>query len=191
MASLTSLRLTPSTKGTAQQFILDWLDKLRIYEDLTPSSSRFPDIMKKAMLQNALIGIKAFQDVKVAEQLDIAKGQGPVTYQAYVSLVQQVAAAYDMKVGPSRPLPENLRKVNVVEIDDNEYGDYGNEEYDYFEVDTNEYFGSTAINVAHTQGRGKNNFVRRPSLPKAVWNAMSRSDQMAWDNIFRTKRNLK
>lgn len=181
MTTLTSLRISTSTKVTAQQFILDWLDKLRIYEDLTPMSAHFPDIMKKAMLQNALNGLKDFQDVKTAEQMEVAKGQGPMTYQAYVALVQQVAAAYDTKLSFQGRLPpsDTTRKVNVVEVDDYD----GNMEYGYEydqEADMQEYFGSMSINATQTQNRGRG---KRPSLPRAVWNAMSRSDQMAWDNI--------
>jgi hypothetical protein len=105
LRNLTSLRLTTNTKGSTQQFVLDWLDKLRIYEDLTPTSSCFPDTMKKAMLQNAIDGVKVFKDVKTAEQLDIAKGQGPLTYQAYAMLVQQVAASYDKTQEPMSQRP--------------------------------------------------------------------------------------
>lgn len=180
MTTLTSLRISPTTKMTAQQFILDWLDKLRIYEDLTPMNAHFPDIMKKAMLQNALNGLKDFQDVKTSEQMEVAKGQGPMTYQAYVALVQQVAAAYDIKMGSqSRPSTDAPRRVNVVEMDDYDIQDNFHYEYDQ-EDDAPEYFGSFSVNAAQSQNRGRG---KRPSLPKAVWNAMSRSDQLAWDNI--------
>ena len=180
MTTLTSLRISPTTKMTAQQFILEWLDKLRIYEDLTPMNAHFPDIMKKAMLQNALNGLKDFQDVKTAEQMEIAKGQGPMTYQAYVALVQQVAAAYDVKMGPqSRPSGDPSRKVHVVEFDDYDGTENYGYEYDHGD-EAHEYFGSTSVFAAQTQQRGRG---KRPSLPKAVWSAMSRSDQLAWDNI--------
>ena len=180
MTTLTSLRISPATKMTAQQFILEWLDKLRIYEDLTPMNAHFPDIMKKAMLQNALNGVKDFQDVKTAEQMEIAKGQGPMTYQAYIALVQQVAAAYDVKMGPQiRASIDSSRKINVAEMDD--YDESGMFAYEYDQIDdTQEYFGSTSVFAAQTQQRGRG---KRPSLPKAVWSAMSRSDQLAWDNI--------
>ena len=51
--------------------------------------------MKKAMIQNAVNGLKVFRNVKTTEQLDVAKGQGPIPYQAYATLIQQVAASYD------------------------------------------------------------------------------------------------
>lgn len=50
MTSLTSLRITPSYKGTTLKFIVDWFEKLRQYEAMTPQSSHFPEPIKKNML---------------------------------------------------------------------------------------------------------------------------------------------
>jgi hypothetical protein len=47
--------------------------------------------MRKAMLQNALNDVKAFVDVKVSEQMDIAKRRGSIPYDQYVTLIQNVA----------------------------------------------------------------------------------------------------
>jgi hypothetical protein len=60
MTVITSFRMTSAYRGTAQRFVVEWLDKIRKYEDLTPKTAHFPDVMKKAMLQNALNDIKAF-----------------------------------------------------------------------------------------------------------------------------------
>ena len=183
MTSLTSLRLTPQTKGSTQQFILDWLDKLRIYEGMTPSAAHFPDIMKKAMLQNALNGLKVFRDVKTTEQLEVAKGNGPLSYQAYVALTQQVAAGYDKTFEPAtRRSPATSRQANVMEYDGVDWyegDDNGDPEFD----DPDEYFGSMSVSATQMQKKTAGNFRKRPSLPKAVWDVLSRADQMAWDSI--------
>jgi hypothetical protein len=184
MTLLTSLRLNSQTKGSTQQFILDWLDKIRIYEGMTPPTAHFPDIMKKAMLQNALNGLKVFRDVKTTEQLEVAKGNGPLSYQAYVSLIQQVAAGYDKTTEPivRRP-PTAPRQANMTEyeaIDWYEGDDNGEPDPD----DSGDYFGSMSINATQQmQKKSTGNFRKRPSLPKAVWDVLSRSDQMAWDSI--------
>ena len=47
------------------------------------------------MLQNALNNIKVFVDVKVSEQMDIAKGRGPIPYNQYMTLIQAVAGTYN------------------------------------------------------------------------------------------------
>ena len=115
MTVLTSFRLTSTYRGTSQKFIVDWLDKIRQYEDLTPKSAHFPDVMRKAMLQNALNDVKAFVDVKVSEQMDIAKGRGPIPYDQYVTLIQNVAGTYDKANSANaanRPLcPGDIRTV--------------------------------------------------------------------------------
>ena len=95
LTSLTSLRISPNFKGNTEGFLLDWLDKIRRYEELTPKSTWFPDPMKKAMLQNAVAHLEMFKRVKLADQLEIAKGRGPLPYQDYVTLLQSVAATYD------------------------------------------------------------------------------------------------
>ncbi len=168
MTSLTSLRITPSTRGSTQQFVLDWLDKLRIYEDLTPTSPHFPDIMKKAKLQNALNGLKIFRDVKTSEQLEVAKGQGPISYQAYALLIQQVAASYDKTLEPTnRRPPAGTRQVNATERDDHNWFDDSNYETADCE-DTDNCFGSMSINATQQQKKTQNSFKKRPSLPKAA-----------------------
>jgi hypothetical protein len=186
MSSLTSLRVTPSYRGTTQQFILDWLDKLRLYEDLTPQNAHFPDIMKKSMLQNSVGTLKIFQDVKTSEQIDIAKGKGPIKYREYVSLIQQVAATHDNTRSAVNRRTTSARQANETRLEyylhdqriDEEvyYGDYGHDE-----DDLNEQFGSMYVN-ANEQRRPP--FRKRgPSLPKAVWQDLSREDQVNWDKM--------
>jgi len=95
LTSLTSLRILPNFRGNTEGFLLDWLDKIHRYEELTPKSTWLPDPMKKAMLQNAVAHLAMFKRVKLADQLEIAKGHGPLPYQDYVTLLQSVAATYD------------------------------------------------------------------------------------------------
>ena len=59
--------------------------------------------MKKAMLQNAISPLKVFKDVKVSEQIEIARGKGPMVYDDYVNLIQQVTAGYDKTQEPQQP----------------------------------------------------------------------------------------
>jgi hypothetical protein len=178
MTALTSLRID-SQRGNAQKFILGWLDQLRMYEDLTPISAHFPDNMKKAMLQNAISPLKVFKDVKVSEQIEVARGKGPMVYDDYVNLVQQVAAGYDKTQEPQQRRPAS-RQVNMTEHDN-----FSWEHEDDHDDDNlfDDYFGSMSVNVTQQNQRKNGNFRRRPSLPKVVWQAMSPEDQMAWDKV--------
>ena len=113
LTSLTSLRISPNFKGNTEGFTLYWLDKIRRYEELTSKSTWFLDPMKEAMLQNAVAHLELFERVKLADQLEITKGCGPLPYQDYVTLLLSVAATYDHAsiLSPLRLLT-NIHKVS-------------------------------------------------------------------------------
>ena len=67
------------------------------YEKLTPVAAHFTPTVKKAMLQNAVQEFKAFKQVKTQEQIEIARGTGPLPFPQYVSLLLNVSSAYDKK----------------------------------------------------------------------------------------------
>ena len=73
MKQIMALHFDQAYAGSSQEFICAWLELVRQYEELTPVSSGFSDLQKKAMLSNALEGVKTFRDIKTSEQLDIAK----------------------------------------------------------------------------------------------------------------------
>jgi hypothetical protein len=175
MTVLTSFRLTSTYRGTSQKFIADWLDKIRQYEDLTPKSAHFPDVMRKAMLQNALNDVKAFVDVKVSEQMDIAKGRSPIPYDQYV--FQKVAGTYDK--ANSANAANRQRTANQ--------HDFYEDEADIIPYNDDDFvFGSTYYDVnQHNQGSrsGGHRPMWSPSLKRATWQALSREDQVCWDKM--------
>jgi hypothetical protein len=184
MTSLTSYRFTSNYKGNVQSFILEWLDRMRQYEDFTHTSAHFPEVMKKAMLQNALMTLKIFKDLKISEQFDCAKGKGPVAYHEYVKLVQQVAGGYDAaQQVERRPPPRQAHMSEYHQYDDDYHGGYeASHEGNDFDED-GQYFGSMSVFQANRERQPPGNFRKRPSLPKAVWSILSREDQLAWDQI--------
>jgi hypothetical protein len=174
MTVITSFRLTSTYRGTSQRFIVDWLDKIRRYEDLTPKSAHFPDVMKKSMLQNALNDISAFSDVRTSEQMDIAKGNGPIVYKNYVTLIQNVAGTYD-KVNAT--VINRRRTVNSHHFYDN---DTDIVPYDVDDLD----FGSMSVYDINQHHRaGNNNNAGRPKLKYNTWKALSQDDQSLWDQL--------
>ena len=50
--------------------------------------------MKKILLQNTVSDFDAFKPVKTAEQLEIAKGNNPLPYDKYTSLLWSVASSH-------------------------------------------------------------------------------------------------
>ena len=73
LTQLTCLHLSESNKSEAQPFIVQWLSKLRQYEEMLPTESHFDSTLKKTLLQNALTPVKEFMDIKHQETLDLAR----------------------------------------------------------------------------------------------------------------------
>jgi hypothetical protein len=170
MTVITSFRMTSAYRGTAQRFVVEWLDKIRKYEDLTPKTAHFPDVMKKAMLQNALNDIKAFSDVKTSEQMDIAKGNGSIPYDKYVTLIQNVAGTYDKT---NATVVNRRHNVNSHYFDDDDA-----DVVPYKENDLD--FGSMSLYDVNQHHR---TYDSRPKLKYDTWKALTRDDQVLWDQL--------
>ena len=82
LGQIKSTRLTTSCKRTTQQFILECLEMVRQYEDLTSLEAHFRPVVKKGILKNSLAGYKPIYDVKTAEDLVLAKGRAAIDYDA-------------------------------------------------------------------------------------------------------------
>ena len=178
MTSLTSLRLSQNYRGTTQKFLIDWLDQMMQFEKLTPLEAHFSPTQKKALLQNAVQEFKAFTQVKTQEQIEIARGHGPLLFNQYVSLLLNVSSAYDKKFEMASNSTQK-RLVNIHQQD--QIYSYEYEEEDIYGWDTemdDQYFGSYMI-----QASDRTNRRFRPSLPRSLWESMPKSDQQAWDQI--------
>jgi len=116
LGQITSKRLTTTHKGKTQQFILEWLELVCQYEDLTPLAANFQPVMKKAMLQHSLVGYKPFYDVKTAEDLEVKKGRAAIDYDAYIIVVHQVAANYDNRHSFKQKQRNDIQQVNQTNI---------------------------------------------------------------------------
>jgi len=178
MAHLTATRYGSNYAGGAIDFILDWLEKLYLYEEMTPITARFPEVMKKALLQNALNKVKTFRDLKNQESLEIVKGHGAIPYKDYIELVQKVATSYDSKMGAIKT-PKVKQVVNTHDhLED--HGDpnmlTGDKIQDILEEE--EYFGSMLVSKAQQKG-----CFYHPSLRKGTWQGLKPDDQKAWDQI--------
>ena len=171
MKKLTTLRFDTTYKGTAESFIVDWLDLVRQFEDLTPVNEHFPTSVKKSLLQNAMSPSKAFRDVKSSEDLEIAKGRGPLAYDHYVSLLQKVAANLDKQ--RSGLMRRNMQEVNVNMFEDHD------DMYDDDAIPEDDVYHLNQTKTIHPS----NSTYRRPALPKAVWTSLTKMDQSVWDKM--------
>ena len=159
LSDLTTLRLSPTYRGSTTDFVTAWFNKLKQYETLTPIASHFPDTIKKTMLQNALCDFPAFAIVKTTEQVEIAKGSGPISYPQFVTLVIGVASAYDIKATPQTRSSNRL--VNLHVVDDETIYEFE----EYISDDTTRLDDGDHHFEVH-ESRSSQGYRRRPSLRK-------------------------
>ena len=177
MSSLTSLRLSQNYRGTTQKFLIDWLDKMMQYEKLTPLEAHFTPTVKKTMLQNAVQDFKAVKQVKTQDQIEVARGSGPLVFNQYISLLLNLSSTYDKKFEITQAYTQK-RLVNMYQQDQVYVYKYENDnEYSWDTPINDEYFGSYIIQASERSRRF------RPSLPRSVWNSLLKFDQQTWDQI--------
>ena len=183
LSELTNERLDPRQESHIK-FIINWMNKLRRYEDMTPLIAHFPEAMKKSMLRNAINHIKIYNDIKVSEEIDVAKGNASMNYQEYLQVVQRVASGIDERNSKRRR--SFSRQANIHSMDEYIQGNYEDDEYNLNVYNTDIYdlyqpFESLEISAAEQGNRSRK--YRRPSLKKATWQSLTKEDQATWDNI--------
>jgi len=152
-------------KGTTTEYIADFLEVMRQYEDLKPLNEHFKPQVKKTFLQNQVSGVKFFEDIKRTEELEIARGNDPFTYEVYLSLMQRHALLLDKKLSASKLIKKNPRQVqNHNLIVDEDQDDSSNE---------------TTLEVNKSKFKSGDG----PKLPKDVWDSLSKDDQTNWDKF--------
>ena len=182
LSLITSSRLTPNYHGETLHFITEWLDYVHRYDTLVPKDSQFPDHMKKAMLKNTIASHHAFKEVTHLEQLTITQGNGPLSYQGFIDFVQKVAAEHDCPLLASSNKQPPRRQANVHDFDSSANTHYhDDDDGDVEGTNFDAQFGSISINAtASTRCRFAS---RRPALPKAIWQSLTRDDQVVWDQM--------
>lgn len=176
---LTFIKLDTNSKGSYQDFIVNWQDKVRELENLTPLESHFPDTFKKSMLENSLQTARCFRDVKVNEQLEIAKGRGALSYGAYLSLVQNVAAVHDTREGEFKMRKFQSRTVRYTDLARQM------QEPEEFELqhedDSHDSDGEMETFNAY---QARHSFQRKKSfLKREAWYKLSVEDKQVWDKL--------
>jgi hypothetical protein len=86
-----------SWHGTAENFILNWKEQIRLYEWLTATSSHFSDEQKLTMLQTAVHPLQELRQVKATAALLKVHTKQDLDYEVYTSLLLSTASDYDSK----------------------------------------------------------------------------------------------
>ena len=85
--------------GTYHSFILHWVNKMQLYEEMVPLADHFTNPVKKVMLQNAVTGVPALKYVKNQSDHDRAYRKDPLSYDKYLTLLLPAIATYDSEKG--------------------------------------------------------------------------------------------
>ena len=101
LSYITSAKMGDGTwKGGAHAFILNWQDKLRMYEKQISTGALFSDDLKRTMLENAVNPIEELRVVKAQANQHKTQSGVDLTYEQYVNLLVSAASNYDTQFMP-------------------------------------------------------------------------------------------
>jgi len=104
LSYITSATLGPNTtwNGTTENFILHWINQVRLREaNLEPGVQPFDDTLKKVLLQSAVQPIPELAMVRNQEEAMAAAGSARFTFQQYLKLLTSAAQSYDRNMRPT------------------------------------------------------------------------------------------
>lgn len=120
--------------------------------------------MKRTYMQNALMGVRAFQEVTDRETDRMVMGGSPFNYDEYMTVVKSVSSKIDVN-----RKSKNTRDVNVHELED----------------DTSEgtvpVLGGYDINEVKRKFRNPSDYAAQ--MNKETWTSLSKEAQEIWDTI--------
>jgi hypothetical protein len=112
LSYLTTAKISDgSWRGTTKAFVLNWIDKLRLFHELTPVADRLSENTQQNLLQNAVIGLNALRQVKINSDLQAAAHGTVLTFTQYRSLLINTATGYDKRTDKPNSAGKSRRLV--------------------------------------------------------------------------------
>ena len=176
---LTHSRYSPSSGGSAQKYVIDYVDLLQKYNDqqIDPSQ-RLQDLMKKALLRSSVSTVTQLRAVSDREQERIVLGDRAFTFEEYYVSLKGSAAIYD----ESRQVS---RRANMADITGDVDEDQDSEDQDGSQVNDSDIASEITEYCINEMRRG----FRRPSpassMNKETWTSLSKEAQETWDKMPR------
>ena len=179
---ITTASLSDGTwNGTTEQFVLHWLEQVRLYEELVDASAALSDSIKLTLLTNAVHGHTKLSSVhNVAIQLPSHFGHA-VDFTKYAELLLSECAQVDSALAHS-PRKSGKRPVYFTDltIDDGEGEDHHHlssaDEVDY-SIDSDPV---TLLANAHKLREMSANHVL---MHRDQWTGVSPEGQKIWDQL--------
>ena len=98
LSYLTTVKISDgSWRGTTKAFVLNWIDKLRLYHELIPVTDRLPENTQRTLLQNAVVGLDVLRQVQISSDLQKATHGTALTFAQYRTLLINSATGYDKR----------------------------------------------------------------------------------------------
>ena len=123
-------------KGTAEGFILHWLEQIRKYENATFRVEHLHDNVKRLHLQRAVSGIDELRQVKnQADQTKTITGK-ELKFRQYCKLLQSAAAQYGARFKPKRHDTNCPARRSVYSHDFSPVNDFDKDDDIFFDIDS-------------------------------------------------------
>jgi hypothetical protein len=209
LAHLTTFKLEPgSWRGTHVSFIVNFQDKIREYERLTPVADHYSDEMKRTLLMQSVSQVWDLASIKMNLHLEVTQGWPMPNYAGYSNLVVSACQVLDQAQlskaakhhflgngtnGTGTPIAANIHNIDD-DYDEDELVEYYEVQLHFledndppaFNIDTNIH----DLQVYRTQATQNNSFrqhgsrrFQRISLDRATWNNLPQDDKSKWDTL--------
>ena len=175
LSYITSTRLgTGDWRGTNENFILHWQDKVRLYEKQVPIADHFSDGQKRTMLENTVAAIPELRHVKNTADLQRTSTGRSLSYDEYCSLLLSAACALDRSF---KPKAKANRQVYTHEFGTTDYDDVPDHS-DNYDIDI-----PVSTIQAYVSARRPPPSSDRVRMPRERWIELSQDERTKWDEF--------
>jgi hypothetical protein len=188
LAHLTSVRIADGAwRGTAKAFVLNWIDKLRLHHEVTPSPDRLPETTQRVLLQNSVIGVIASQEVQTSADLMKATNGSVLTFTQCRTLLINAATSYDKRTdakssSDGRPRRSDFTSETDFGLQDGPHEDVvSKDDTCTLDYDVDASPAESHACVMHQRERPQ--FKAGSRMPIARWKALSKKAKTIWDTV--------
>ena len=183
MTDLTTSKLDSSWRGTNEDFILMWKEKMRLFEDMTPYNHRYAPEIKRSMLENSGSLIAKLNSVKDFSNQLVAIGNPPLEYEAYCDLLISASNQLDkLNQVPTNRSKRHVNQTNTSNFrtEEDYYGhgylDAGDDYFDHTTIVDEQEVPNESFNILAAEGTAQETKkgTKRgiPFMPKELWNTI-------------------
>jgi hypothetical protein len=174
-----------SWRGNTKAFVLNWVDKLRLFHDLTPAADRLSESVQRTLLQNAVLSLNVLQQVQTNADLQQATQGVALTFTQYCGLLINSATGYN-KRSDAKPTNSNGGSRRLVFSSETIYGNDG--AYEDETSDLKYGVDTSADEIqAYTTNRGRASdrpqFKSDSRMPIARWKSLGEDAKKIWDTM--------